>query len=83
MPLLTSSSVQPCVAGSEGGDMEAINVKYLGISAQLRDEQEEREQFEAVRLAVSTELAARLQAFVAVERNVVRLTRGEVKRLWN
>ena len=83
MPLLTSSSVQFCVAGSEGGDMEAINVKYLGISAQLRDEQEEREQFEAVRLAVSSELAARLQAFVAVERNVVRLTRGEVKRLWN
>ena len=63
--------------------MEAINVKYLGISAQLRDEQEEREQFEAVRLAVSSGLAARLQAFVAVERNVVRLTRGEVKRLWN
>lgn len=63
--------------------MEAIDVKYLGIAAQLLNGQEERDEIEAVRLAVASELAARCQAFVAMERNVVQLTRGEVKRLLN
>lgn len=61
--------------------MEAIDMEYLWKTTQLRDGQEEREEIDAVRLAVASDLAARLQAFVAVERDVVQLTRGEVKHL--